>query len=181
MAFDANAYPNSSGLVLNRFLGVSANIDSISTTSGAVQVIGGIGMTGNLYSANVYTGNLTATGFFTGNGYYLTGITTYSDANVAAYLSTNGISAYTNANVAAYLSAAGITSYANANVAAYLSAAGITSYANANVAAYLLANTLTTGNIKSGNIFLNTTGISTAANSVQPKQYTDVMAVVFGL
>jgi hypothetical protein len=87
MAFDANTYPNSSGLILNRFLGVSANIDSNSTTSGAVQVIGGIGMTGNLYSASVCTGN----------------------------------------------------------------------------------------------IFLNTAVISTAANSVQPKQYTDVMAVVFGM
>jgi len=82
------------------------------------------------------SGNISAN-YFTGNGALLTGISTYGNTNVAAYLSTSGISSYGNANVAAYLSTSGISSYGNANVAAYLSTSGISSYGNANVAAYL--------------------------------------------
>jgi len=65
------------------------------------------------------SGNISAN-YFTGNGALLTGISTYGNTNVAAYLSTSGISSYGNANVAAYLSTSGISSYGNANVAAYL-------------------------------------------------------------
>jgi len=40
---------------------------------------------------------------------------------------------------------------------------------------------MATGNVTAGNITLNPIGISTSANSVQPKSYTDLMSIVFGV
>lgn len=55
MTIDANAYPNTGGLIVNQFLGVFANTTSTSASTGAVQVWGGIGVAGNINS----NGNLT--------------------------------------------------------------------------------------------------------------------------
>jgi hypothetical protein len=66
MAIDANLYPNSSGLVLNRFLGVFANTDTTDDSTGALQVWGGVAIKKNLYVGgnlvlqNTSLGNLTA-------------------------------------------------------------------------------------------------------------------------
>jgi hypothetical protein len=89
----------------------------------------------------------------------------YSDANVAAYLTTNvPTGTYSNTNVASYLSA-GISSNVKttANVIApnflfangvnILSTVGGSSYGNTQVAAYLTtASISTTGNVAAGNI-----------------------------
>ena len=111
------------------------------------------------------TGNVSATNFI-GSGQYLTGITTYSNANVASYLPTysGNVSATNFIGSGQYLT--GITTYSNANVASYLptysgnvSAAyfigsgqyltGITTYSNANVASYLPTYS---GNISTSNL-----------------------------
>ena len=99
------------------------------------------------------TGNVSATNFI-GSGQYLTGITTYSNANVASYLPvySGNVSATNFIGSGQYLT--GITTYSNANVASYLPTysgnvsatnfigsgqylTGITTYSNANVASYL--------------------------------------------
>ena len=65
------------------------------------------------------TGNVSATNFI-GSGQYLTGITTYSNANVASYLPvySGNVSATNFIGSGQYLT--GITTYSNANVASYL-------------------------------------------------------------
>jgi len=97
MAIDANTYPNSGGLILNQFLGVFANTESESDSTGALQVWGGaaikknlyvagnltianaaaftgnistngnLSILGNIFSANVTTGQITATKILVGN------------------------------------------------------------------------------------------------------------------
>ena len=112
------------------------------------------------------SGNISAN-YFTGNGALLTGISTYGNTNVAAYLTTVSVMPYGNTNVSAYLSTSGISSYGNANVAAYLVTnppAGL--YTNANVAAYLVANPQSSpyGNTNVA-AYLSTSGISSYGNA----------------
>jgi hypothetical protein len=89
---------------------------------------------------------------------------TYSNTNVAAYLTTQTF--YSNTNVAAYLVAnpQGST-YSNTNVAAYLTTQ--TFYSNTNVAAYLVANpqgsTYSNANVIA-NLQNLTTNVVTSAN-----------------
>ena len=127
------------------------------------------------------TGNVSATNFI-GSGQYLTGITTYSNANVASYLPTysGNVSATNFIGSGQYLT--GITTYSNANVASYLPTysgnvsatnfigsgqylTGITTYSNANVASYLptySGNVSATNFIGSGQYL---TGITTYSNA----------------
>jgi len=58
MTIDANAYPNTGGMIVNEFLGVFANTASTSTSTGVVQVWGGVGIRGNVNAG----GNLVTTG-----------------------------------------------------------------------------------------------------------------------
>ena len=127
------------------------------------------------------TGNVSATNFI-GSGQYLTGITTYSNANVASYLPvySGNVSATNFIGSGQYLT--GITTYSNANVASYLPTysgnvsatnfigsgqylTGITTYSNANVASYLpvySGNVSATNFIGSGQYL---TGITTYSNA----------------
>ena len=115
-----------------------------------------VGYTRNAWFANNVTtvgnvtgGNVLATGFFYANGTPFTS-SNYGNTQVAAYLVANPpAGTYSNSNVAAYLTTQ--TFYSNSNVAAYLVAnpQGST-YSNANVVANLsnyVTNIVSTANI----------------------------------
>ena len=122
---------------------------SANVYSGAVQVVGGVGVQGNVNAGSVYT-----TGYFYANGAPFN----YGNVQVAAYLVQNP--QYSNANVASYLTSANIVAYSNANVASYLTSANIVAYSNANVASYL---TIYSGNIAGSNLTVSNTA-SIASN-----------------
>ena len=65
MPIFSNAYPNTSGLVIDNELGVHSYTDSTDTETGAVQVWGGIGVQGNVHAGNVYAGSIFTTGSLT--------------------------------------------------------------------------------------------------------------------
>jgi len=81
---------------------ISSTTNASNTTSGSFYTLGGAGIVGNLYAGNISTlGNVTAN-YHYGNGYTLTGVNLYGNAQVAAYLPIYGgnISAYNiNANL----------------------------------------------------------------------------------
>ena len=138
----------------------------VTTTNFANVGVNGVNIASFSNTSLTISGNISAN-YFTGNGALLTGITSYGNTNVAAYLTTVSVMPYGNTNVAAYLSTSGISSYGNANVAAYLVTnppAGL--YTNANVAAYLVANpqASTYGNTNVA-AYLSTSGISSYGNT----------------
>jgi hypothetical protein len=81
---------------------ISSTTNASNTTSGSFYTLGGAGIVGNLYAGNISTlGNVTAN-YYYGNGYTLTGVNLYGNAQVAAYLPVYGgnIGAYNiNANL----------------------------------------------------------------------------------
>ena len=107
--------------------------------------------TGNLTSANVSTGNITASGNVTVTGNLI----------VTGNIVTLNYETITNTEIANIIIASGNITSAN------LSTGNIT--ANGNL---VFAN---------GNIILNPVGLTLSANSVQPKSYTDLMSIVFGV
>jgi hypothetical protein len=139
---------------------------STSTGSGAIQVTGGVGISGNINVGSsggnslVASGNIVASNYNFANGVNIlstvTSGTTYSNTNVAAYLTSQNI---TSANIGGSQTYANTQINAiNANLGAYQTYAnttfGASTYSNTNVAAYLTtANISTTGSITaSGNI-----------------------------
>lgn len=90
MAIDANTYPNSGGLILNQFLGVFANTEAESDSTGALQVWGGAAIKKNLYVA----GNLqiATTAIFAGNISISGNLSTVGNI-VSANLTTGNIAA----------------------------------------------------------------------------------------
>ena len=126
--------------------------------TGGASIFELVGYTKNAWFANNVTtvgnvtgGNVLATGFFYANGTPFTS-SNYGNTQVAAYLVANPpAGTYSNSNVAAYLTTQ--TFYSNSNVAAYLVAnpQGST-YSNANVTAYLSNSTASTGNVYAGNL-----------------------------
>ena len=138
-------------------------IAATSTTSGALQITGGGGFTGNIYSGGniVASGNVTGLHFI-GNGALLTGITAsanYGNTNVTAFLGAYGSNTIvTTGNISAGyfvgngalltgIVASGST-YDNSNVAAYLasnSAIPITTTSNVTAAYFVGNGSLLTG------------------------------------
>lgn len=62
-------FPKTTPAIFQNGLKIEENVDSISTTSGALQVVGGVGITGNAFiggtvTASTFTGNLTGTASF---------------------------------------------------------------------------------------------------------------------
>ena len=145
----------------------SSLTDSISSTTGAVVVAGGLGIGGNINVGSragnsiVATGNINTTGSVSAAGFFWANgdpflSSSYGNIDVAAYLLTNtGNIAAGNISVSSNIKAAG---YFWANGDPFLSS----SYSNVDVAAYLLTNT---GNISAGNI---STGNITASNVTTP-------------
>jgi hypothetical protein len=144
---------------------VISGFSSISTTGSAVNE-GNITASGNLVAARgaFVTGNVTAAQYNFANGVSILSTvapsSTYSNTNVAAYLTTQTF--YSNSNVASYLTAnpptgtysnANVQSYIGANVGAYQTWANATfggagTYSNVQTAAFL---TSYAGNLSSGN------------------------------
>jgi hypothetical protein len=142
--------------------------------------------TGNLASGNADLGNNVSANYFTGNGYYLTGLNlanvVVTTANYAAYAGNITIAAQPNITSVGTLSSLTVTTnvatggiktdnYYYANGVA-ISFAG--SYSNSNVASYLPTYT---GNIAAGNA--NVTGqlISTVATGTAPIVVTSTTQV----
>ena len=147
----------------NAFI-IKSTTTSTNTTSGALQVAGGVGIQGTVVAAQLNstgnvlgaignfgsvnaTGNVLATNFV-GSGSLLTVLPGY---------------AYSNVNVTAYTQTMGYTNYSNVNVTAYL-AGSITTGA---ITATGLINT--TGNVSAATLIagqINTTGNVLAVNFV---------------
>ena len=117
--------------------------------------------------------------------------TSYSNANVASYLSTysgniGNVSTTANVTTTGYFLGNGAlltgivagTTYSNTNVAAYLTSQSITSYANTNVASYLPTYSGNIANVRlgtSGNItFADGTIMTTAASGSSTYSNTNV-------
>ena len=202
--YQLNVYGNQQNAIVNGGSNNYGNIGSISTFFGnafvsniysqnylypnGISILSGIG--GTYSNSNVasylptYSGNSNAA-FFTGNGYYLTGIasgSTYSNSNVAAYLVTyNGnisagnlsLTSGASGNISGtgYVVAGNMVAntgvYGNSyywyNNNATLASTITGTYANANVAGYMPTYT---GNVNAGNIILTNLGnIIAATNS----------------
>lgn len=120
MTIYANAYPNTSGLIIDNQLAVRSIEDSSSTDSGSVQLLGGIGIAGNVWAGNVWTttvtansisitGNIQASGIFsTGNvqasGIFSTGNLTVLGTLRANIISTTGSFQYLTVSNSTYSS-----------------------------------------------------------------------------
>ena len=150
-------------------LQIVSGTPSTSTTSGALQVTGGVGISGNINAGNVTTGTLTATtvnssGVVVGTGFtYANGVSilvgnegTYSNSNVTAYLT-----ARTTTVSDGFLSTAGMTvtagnlKTASANIGGLIiENGGFGSLASLGVvgAATIGADLAVTGNITGGGL-----------------------------
>ena len=156
---------------------VTGNITSTGaiTSTGNLTVNGNLIVTGNIVTSNYETiskteyansiiasGNITASGnvsatYYTGNGYYLTGLAaTYGNTQVAAYLVANPqTGTYSNSNVASYLPTNSVITNINANITAANSAIATLQtqvYSNSNVTSYLAGN-ISVGNLAVGTAF----------------------------
>ena len=143
--------------------GANGNIDIRPNGTGTINLRGPVNTNGNVTAA-----------YLIGDGSKLSGITagtTYSDTNVAAYLTAQNISSaniggsqtYANTQIQAISANIGsFYTYANATY----STGGGSSYGNTNVAAYL-TGTITVGNIASTNgyFWANGTAYSTGGGS----------------
>jgi hypothetical protein len=154
------------------------HLDISPTTVGFMNnvVIGNATPASGIFTTLQTSGNITANAgaYFVGDGSKLSGITagtTYTDANVAAYLTAQNISSaniggsqiYANTQIQAISANIGsFYTYANATY----STGGGSSYGNTNVAAYL-AGSITVGNIASTNgyFWANGTAYSTGGAS----------------
>ena len=114
----SNANPNLSQSLTDVL--IVSGTPATNTTSGALQVQGGAGITGNLYAANVSVVNVSADIFTYANGVSILegNQGTYSNANVTAYLLANDISLGGNLSAGGtYFTAGGLTSL-NGNITA---------------------------------------------------------------
>ena len=160
MTFDANLYPNTGTLVVNELLAVVADTDSTSTSTGALIVTGGMGISGNIFS-----GNVIGAGF-----YYANGIPVYSNIAAAAYFSTytgnisaGNISATGNIVVTANIFSANvvtgnISSLGNIT-SANLSTGNIYALGNVTSANVIVGRIFATGNISAANVFFNNVSV----------------------
>jgi len=169
------------------------NVNLIAYLGGAVNIGGSL--------TTLNAGNISAGGYFLGNGSQLSGLPAgYSNVQVATYLPTYtgnianvrlgvsgvltfpdgttqltaaGSSNYGNANVTAYTVSMGFTNFSNINVKAYAESMGYQNYGNVNVAAYLAGN-VTVGNISATYFTGNgsqLTGLPAGYSNVQVATY----------
>ena len=144
---------------------ITANLGNVITNSGVyyangVSILAGI--SGTYSNTNVgqylptYSGNSNAA-FFTGNGYYLTGITsgsTYSNTNVGYYLNSNLITSTVSITGNVIANAVYANSYYYGNGVSILTGISGT-YGNTNVGYYLNSNLITSTVSITGNVIAN--------------------------
>ena len=101
-------------------LQIVSGTPSTSTTSGALQVTGGAGISGNLYAGNVSANNISASLFTYANGVSILAGNegTYSNTNVAAYLTTATINTTGNISSSGTYFAGGGISITAGNISA---------------------------------------------------------------
>ena len=178
-----------SAQTLYTLLSESGNVN-FALTNGNTQVLAYFTGPTSVYSnANVaaflptYTGNVNAA-YFTGNGYYLTGVvssggTNYSNANVAAYLpiySGNVSAAYVLTNNIYYANGAPYvfgSTYSNANVTAYLPTDPTIQSIEANVTAANAAIVAVQTNLTNYETYANAQIASTNANLTAFETYAN--------
>jgi len=153
---NSNSSAVSAGLATYVTANAQANITSVGTLTSLT-------VTGNVTPGGISTaGNVTAL-YFIGNGSQLTGVTSYSNANVASYLASNSnVTILTTGNISApNFIATGTTgnitgaNFVTANFfvgnGSLLTGIATSTYGNANVASYLASNSAititTTGNV----------------------------------
>ena len=133
---------------------VTQTTAAVSSSTGAFQVIGGMGVGGSaFFGSNVtISGNITAS-YILGSAQFLTGLPVgYSNVNTKAYTESMGFANYSNVNVAAYTQTQSFTNYSNVNLSAYLGGA-VTIGGNLTVNGNLFVNgNLTTINANNLNI-----------------------------
>ena len=174
MGFQNYGNVNVAALITTNGLTNYSNVNLIAYLGGAVNIGGSL--------TTLNAGNISAGGYFLGNGSQLIGLPAgYSNVQVATYLPTysgnianvrlgvsgvltfadgttqltaaGGGSNYSNANVTAYTVTMGFTNFSNVNVQTYTETMGFKNYSNVNVSAYLSTATInTTGNIVAANI-----------------------------
>ena len=132
------------------YMSIETNTGAINTLSGALRVTGGAGFTENVYADKLYT---VAGLYWAGNGASFVPTSTYSNTNVAAYLTSQSIS---SANIG------GSQTYANTQVQTINANLGsFQTYANANL------STQTTNTLNS-TIVNNSSTIQTVQYSITP-------------
>jgi hypothetical protein len=101
------------------FVEIGSNTNATSTTSGALQVLGGVGVTGNIYAGGqtVVTGNVNAGNVYTAGtvtGSLLTGtLTTAAQPNITSLGTLSGLSISGNLGVTGNVAITGNINYSN--------------------------------------------------------------------
>lgn len=163
MTIDANLYPNSSGLIINQFLGVYANSETIDDSTGALQVWGGAAIKGNLFVGgisnfqNANLGNLAANAVTT--SWYLT----------ANLLVANNISNTGNITTANVFATGNILAVGNLVTSGNIIAAGNLRVANATII----------GNIQAANVLITGTGTNPLSAITRSEAFG--LSIAFGL
>jgi hypothetical protein len=139
-----------------------SNVNLIAYLGGAVNIGGSL--------TTLNAGNISAGGYFLGNGSQLSGLPAgYSNVQVATYLPTysgnianvrlgvSGVLTFSDGTT--QLTAAVNNNFSNVNVTAYVTSMGVTNYSNVNVIAYLAGN-ISTGNITATGFIGNGAGLT---------------------
>ena len=173
MPFDANAYPNTAGSIVNELLAVIANVDATSTDTGSIQVLGGIGVSGNVWANAVYantvtlTGDLAVSGNLTADNIQFTNIVFDGIDDTVIGANTASSASFTTANTSGYMSIG-----ANLSVASNASVGGnIVIATNANIGGNVVSANVVTGNIFVSNI-VTSTAVTTTYTVPSPPSIT---------
>ena len=86
------------------YVTVSANVASNSNTTGSIQVLGGIGVRGNVYADAVYSGNVLLSSVISSNVIYISGIDTAQNARMTII---EGVNATQNTDISNKLNLTG--------------------------------------------------------------------------
>ena len=124
------------------YLVLKQGTPSVNTTSGALQVQGGVGVTGNVWADTVYTTNIYTSGLFYANGYsYVNDLSTYAGNITASYITAIG-----NVSGAAVTSDLGIFGCVKVT-------SGVSSTSTVTGALTVAGGVGVTGNVWAGNVY----------------------------
>lgn len=157
MTIDANLYTNSSGLVINQFLGVYANSETIDDSTGALQVWGGTAIKGNLFVG---------------------GLSTFQNASLGN-LAANAVTTswYLTANL---LVANNISNTGNITTANVFATGNILAVGNLITSGNIIARNATIiGNIQAANVLITGTGTSPISAISRAEAFS--LSIAFGL
>jgi cytoskeletal protein CcmA (bactofilin family) len=198
MTIDANAFPNTGGLIVNQYLGVLGNIvvgqnltvEGIATYSNIIVT----GITANLTTASYITstqnisantaqfsGNVTSTQNISANTAQFSGnVNVASNVAITGNISANTAQFSGNVNVASNVA---ITGNISANAAQFSGNVAVTGNISALANLFVIGNLVVSGNTyQTGNIIFTSPGtLSFSSDSVVPKSYIDSALIVWGV